>query len=475
MTFGIYKYMTGAFVNMSFFKKLSKNGVSLRVVQLCMVILAVVLSAILIFTTFRASSTFNDLSSATDEYIEMHRAASDLMEASDYLTEKAQCYTITGDAGYLNEYFTEAFETNRRENAISKLSEKDHASAALEELQKAMNGSNDLMKREFYAMKLVIEATGCQEYPEQLKGVTLSAQDASLSAEEKMDLARSMAFDKEYFDQKESIRADMQESIAEIEKITRDSQLKATSDLRRELMFERIIIVVQVAGVVLMLWLTAKLGISPILRAVNNIQDDSPIPEIGANEFRYLARTYNKMDAVYKKSIANLNYKVSHDELTQVYNRSGYELMLDSIDLSSTFLIMFDIDNFKSFNDIYGHDIGDRILKKTAETVKNSFRRDDYICRIGGDEFVVFVVHAEAKQQSLIVGKINRINEALAKTDDGLPAVSISAGVEHGSNVMSPDELFKHADLALYATKREGKRGITFYSSLTEDDIQQKA
>ncbi len=459
---------------MSFFKKLRENGVSLRVVQVCMVIIALVLSALLIYTTFRASSTFKNLSDATDDSIEMHKAASDLMDASDYLTEKAQRYTITGDPRYMNEYFTEVFENNRRENAINRLSEKDNASAALGELQKAMDGSVDLMQREYYAMKLVIEATGCRDYPDQLKDVVLNAEDSALPEEEKMALASRMVFDEEYYSRKDRIRADMQESIAEIEKITRSSQLETSSSLRRELMFERIIIVVQVIAVVLMLWLTAKLGISPILRAVNNIQDDSPIPEIGANEFRYLARTYNKMYAVYEKSIANLNYKVSHDELTQVYNRSGYELLLDSLDLSTTFLVLFDIDNFKSFNDTYGHDIGDRVLKKTADTVKNNFRRDDYICRIGGDEFVVFVVHAVVEQQSLLQGKINRINEALANTADGLPAVSISVGVEHGSNTKSPDELFKHADEALYVTKRKGKSGISFYSTLTESDIQPK-
>ena len=212
-----------------------------------------------------------------------------------------------------------------------------------------------------------------------------------------------------------------------------------------------------------MIWLTSRLGINPVLRAVEKIKDDSPIPEMGANEFRYLARTYNKMYSVYKTSVEHLNYKASHDELTSVYNRSGYDLLLSALDFNTTYLLLFDIDDFKHINDTYGHEMGDLVLQRVAKTLSSYFRSDDYVCRIGGDEFVVFMVHSDEHQHALIASKINRINYELSKEEDGIQPTSISVGIAHGSGAETATILFEQADEALYETKRKGKHGYTFY------------
>ena len=172
--------------------------------------------------------------------------------------------------------------------------------------------------------------------------------------------------------------------------------------------------IIQTAAILFLITLTSHLGIKPILKAVEKIKEDDPIPEIGANEFRYLAHTYNKMYSIYKGSLERLNFKASHDELTGAYNRSGYELLLSSVDMCTTHLILFDLDNFKRVNDTYGHETGDRVLKKLVQTLQNNFHNDDYICRIGGDEFVVFMVHTTQMQKQLISTKIN--NRASLKT-----------------------------------------------------------
>ena len=192
-----------------------------------------------------------------------------------------------------------------------------------------------------------------------------------------------------------------------------------------------------------MVWLTARLGIHPVLNAVERIKEDSPIPEVGANEFRYLARTYNKMYEVYKKSLAHLNFKASHDELTGAYNRSGYELLLSSIDLGSTYMMLFDVDNFKTINDTYGHEVGDKVLTKLVQILKKNFRSDDYVCRIGGDEFVVFMVHSSEVQHNLVASKIKAINRELNEAEDGLPPVTISVGITHGTDATDATDLFE--------------------------------
>lgn len=439
-----------------------KEGLSLRRVYIWIIVGAVILSGLMIYSTLHMSSTFHRLSDATNEYIELEKAAYELMDASDYLTEEVQRFTVDADLKHLDNYFEEAFESNRREEAVAKMANDPKSEAALKELEEALNESKALMETEYYAMKLVIEAKGYTDYPDALNDIELKPVDAALAANAKMRLATEKVLNNAYYAQKDKIRNNMQESLNELEKLTKSEEEITEADMVGEMTFVRIIIIVMVLGIIATIWLTSRLGISPVLRAVDKIKDDSPIPEVGANEFRYLARTYNKMYSVYKKSVEKLNYKASHDELTGVYNRSGYELLLSSVDLGTTYMIMFDVDDFKYINDGYGHEMGDKMLQKVANTLKENFRSDDYVCRIGGDEFVVFMVHADEKRK-LIAGKIERINGELEKAEEGLVATSISAGIAHGSRAKNPQELFNQADQAMYQSKQNGKHTYTFY------------
>ena len=137
-------------------------------------------------------------------------------------------------------------------------------------------------------------------------------------------------------------------------------------------------------------------------------------------------------------------------------------LLLSSLDLDNTYMMLFDVDNFKSINDTYGHEAGDRALIKLVQILKSKFRSDDYVCRIGGDEFVVFMVHSTENQHDLIASKIGEINAALSATDDGLPPISISVGIVHGSEVAGAENLFEKADEAMYRSKQKGKHTYTF-------------
>ncbi|MER2056753.1 MAG: GGDEF domain-containing protein [Clostridia bacterium] len=166
----------------------------------------------------------------------------------------------------------------------------------------------------------------------------------------------------------------------------------------------------------------------------------------------------------YKKSIENLSFKASHDELTGVYNRAGYDLIKSSLDLDSTAMLLFDADQFKYINDRFGHEIGDRVLIKIAEALKRNFRSDDYICRIGGDEFVVFMVHATSNLRKLITRKVVSINRTLADEQDDLPPITLSAGVSCQTAGEDPEEMFRQADIALYYVKDHGRDGCCFYS-----------
>ena len=450
-------------MTVSFKEQLKAEGISLRFIHSVLIVVALIVSWFLIYSTFRLTETFLDVTEATDQYIEMHKAASEMMDAADYLVEMVQRYTLDGNSVYLHNYFDEAFAARRREDAIEKMSVYDEEKAAVEKLRKAMEASQELAEIDYYAMKLVIEATGYSPAPEQLRDIELRPEHAHLSAWEKKAAAQHMVSDEDYYRRLDRIRADMRQSLSKLEERTRSVQLKSTADMRRDLRGVRTVTIMQAIAIILMTWATVRLGVSPILKAVDKIREDSPIPVTGANEFRYLAQAYNRMYEVYKSSVASLSYKASHDELTKVYNRAGYDVLLSGVDLRTTSLVLLDLDRFKDVNDTYGHEVGDRILCKVAAVVGKHFRNNDCVCRIGGDEFVTIMLHSGRAHQELIAGKVEQINTELRDTADGLPQISVSAGVAFGEEAATTQQLFEHADAALYETKRRGRKGVSFY------------
>lgn len=450
-------------------KRTKENGVSLRTTFIVMLVLSLGITAILLYSTFQAIRSFHALSDATDAYIELEEAADSLMKASDYLTDEAQCYTVLGLRKHLDNYFTEAETTRRREQAIGAMEQRLPDSEALQALKKAMEESVSLMNREYYAMLLMLSALGDGDIPAAMQGVSLSAEHASLSAEAQMQLAREMLHDDGYYDQKNRIRSDLTRCIEELKSGTHGTQNDMEEHMHGHLVWMTVLIVFQTLAIVLLLWVTTSLGINPLLQAVEHIKRDQKLPITGANEFRYLAGTYNNMYAVYKKSIDSLSFKASHDELTGVYNRSGYDLIRNSVDLGTTAFLLVDADKFKRINDVYGHETGDKVLQKVARTLRASFRSDDYICRIGGDEFMVLMVHISQDVRHLIEHKVVQINEDLANTEDGLPSVSVSVGVALCRESNNPQELFHDADVALYYVKDHGRNGVCFYEPEMRD------
>ena len=182
-----------------------------------------------------------------------------------------------------------------------------------------------------------------------------------------------------------------------------------------------------------------------------------------AEEAVIQARRQNEIEKhALEADLERMSYQAFHDELTGVYNRSGYELLLSELDLFSAYILMVDADDFKTINDTYGHEIGDRVLIKIANVLKKYFRVEDRICRIGGDEFVIFMVNAKREYRGLIAAKVAMINSDLKKTEDGVPAISVSVGITYGSEADEASKLLELADRAMYELKRNGKQGCMF-------------
>jgi len=141
--------------------------------------------------------------------------------------------------------------------------------------------------------------------------------------------------------------------------------------------------------------------------------------------------------------------------------------MRSELGIDNAAMMIVDVDNFKGINDTYGHEVGDKILKKVAGILSSAFRSGDYVFRIGGDEFVVLMLKMDPELKHVIKRKIAQVSEALEATDDDLPYVSLSIGIAFSSDVDEGEDvsagIFRKADLALYKVKEAGRNDYAFY------------
>lgn len=128
-------------------------------------------------------------------------------------------------------------------------------------------------------------------------------------------------------------------------------------------------------------------------------------------------------------------------------------------------IAMADLDNFKNVNDSHGHEAGDTVLKRFAELLRANTRAANMCGRIGGEEFVVALTHADRAGVQTAIERIRREFEAERFTFDGnVIGVTASFGIAglQGKNILCLDELFRDADAALYTAKAKGRNRIEF-------------
>lgn len=162
------------------------------------------------------------------------------------------------------------------------------------------------------------------------------------------------------------------------------------------------------------------------------------------------------------------------DFLTGLYNRRAFDEILHSEirhvrrSKSNLALILFDIDNFKLYNDFYGHLAGDEVLKSVASAAKQALlREDDVICRYGGEEFAVILPNTDGDGALAIAEKITQHVAALniANEKSTLGIVTVSCGLFVMSKNASYEKLIQSADTALYHAKRSGKNRVEVYQA----------
>ena len=444
-------------------KQIGQKGVPIRKLNYLMAGITLIVSVVLLVVSYRTFALYGALRQKTDASIEGQKSARDMQEASDYLTEQVRCFVETGDRAYLNAYFEENDDTRRRENALAQLAETAAGTAEYAALQNALNESVALMRTEFIAMRLSAEARGydLSDYPAAVREAPLTTEQETMTAEQKAERARELVFDKAYHDAKDEISRQTNACLTQLIGNMQNDAAEAAKTFGVMIRVEQALIIALIAIVLVIVTLTTLQVIGPLIRAIPRIRDDKPIPVSGASEFRFLASTYNRIYEENRSQKEELEYEASHDQLTGVYNRKGFEQILKQADHADMALLLIDVDRFKKINDTYGHAAGDRVLERVTNILAANFRTGDALCRIGGDEFVLFLQSNERLGRDVIREKIDRINGELQKGDLDTPPTSISVGVAFGVNEPGL-QIYKKADKALYTVKENGRCGCAF-------------
>ncbi|MCX7770549.1 MAG: diguanylate cyclase [Proteobacteria bacterium] len=180
-----------------------------------------------------------------------------------------------------------------------------------------------------------------------------------------------------------------------------------------------------------------------------------------------------------KRLTNTLKESAIRDALTGLYNRRFLEESYESIVAGiqrrgkNLGLLMCDLDFFKNINDVYGHDVGDIVLKETASVIRKNVRASDFVVRFGGEEFLVILVDIRDEEAFNVAEKIReKVEETKIKITGGVIQKTISIGVsEFPKDAQNFWQSIKYADVALYKAKERGRnRVIRFTPDMWEEE-----
>jgi diguanylate cyclase len=206
-------------------------------------------------------------------------------------------------------------------------------------------------------------------------------------------------------------------------------------------------------------------------------------------ETRQMQETNRKLEdklAASREDIANLQRNLDEvrresmlDPLTKIYNRKSFDEGLNRSILEAEAnghplaLLLLDIDHFKSFNDTYGHQTGDQVLRLVAMTLKSNMKGKDVVARYGGEEFAAVLPSTDLEGATLLADNIRKAIQAkeLLKrsTNEKLGRITASVGVALYRPGETPSALIERADRCLYAAKHAGRNRVVAETDLTDD------
>ncbi|MBO7500248.1 MAG: sensor domain-containing diguanylate cyclase [Fibrobacterales bacterium] len=187
----------------------------------------------------------------------------------------------------------------------------------------------------------------------------------------------------------------------------------------------------------------------------------------------------NATTAIAKARVfAHLERLATVDGLTGIPNHRQFQTLLDK-EISrhrrsgeKLSLLLLDIDHFKNFNDSYGHQLGDEVLRTVAQALQKTIRAGDHAARYGGEEFVVILERTGAAEAPALAERVRQaVADARVSYEGGDLQVTVSVGVAvYPDDADSKSALIHKADLALYASKHAGRDRVTLFGAVTPEE-----
>lgn len=431
-------------------QKVKIRGINLGLLSISLtVIISLVFIAVFV-STVKLKNGLRKTETLVEELLICEESTREIKETSSYLAEQTRLFIIRKDKDYADNVLREINETKTIENAFKKLSnviKKD--STAFEHLNIAQEQTQDLIDTELYTINLCYSSF-------------------TESAEKE---ARDIVFNTEFLNLKNRICSNCNFIVTKIENQLQDYVNKSSSSLLKEFNITMFSIFVLLISSVLFVAALFGLVIIPIKQYLVSIKKDEKLKLKGSAEFKYLAATYNEIYEIKARNEKRLLMNAEYDALTGILNRRAFnEICISSEKQQQNIaLLLIDIDDFKKVNDTFGHISGDKALRIVAGLLNETFRKDDYVARIGGDEFAAILIDFKPEGISIILKKLNEINEKLSNLKEEFNPMSISCGISVSCKGYS-QELYNQADKALYFVKNHGKKNSCVYSPSLEHD-----
>ncbi len=225
---------------------------------------------------------------------------------------------------------------------------------------------------------------------------------------------------------------------------------------------------------------------------------NSAVESMKAGAVDYITKPFNsdQIRMVVKKNIERREYQrlaqerefyrvlSSIDGLTELYNyRYLHQYLKMELEREKRYkrqlsLVMIDIDDFKSYNDQFGHLVGDMVLKKIASIFRNATRGCDVLCRYGGEEFAIILPETSKEEAVIVCERIRKSVETTEMVDEQrnpVGKVSVTLGLaSFPADADNKDDLIDNADRALYQGKEAGKNCIFLFGSQRKYKVPEK-
>ena len=213
--------------------------------------------------------------------------------------------------------------------------------------------------------------------------------------------------------------------------------------------------------------LTGRGGTDDMVTGLDSGADDFVAKPVNINELDARIRAAQRLIVRQEQ----LRTQANIDELTAILNRAGIRDVLRRAwnqaarEKSSCSIVLCDVDRFKSVNDIYGHPVGDRVLRGVAQRLAECLRPYDVVGRYGGEEFLIVLPGCHLHEAFAVAERVRtHVVSNTIDTSAGPLPVTVSFGIATGDGTQNLDELVSQADSALYRAKEDGRNCVSVFS-----------